>query len=119
MNEYIFYTCEGYTEPPLEGHIVENCQVLGRETGKTAAEAKRNLLHNRPWIEECGFDVEEIICKQLLTDENIADIQHIIEYLMKDEYKHYLEFERPEDHIYITLKRLNKILVHPVKRPKF
>ena len=46
MNEYIFYTCEGYTEPPAEGHVVENCQVLGRETGETAEEAMANCyLH--------------------------------------------------------------------------
>lgn len=85
MNEYIFYTCEGYTEPPAEGHVVENCQVLGRETGETAEEAKRNLLHNRPWIVECGVDAEEIICKQIVTEklhESIKKQVVINEYLV-------------------------------------
>jgi len=30
MNEYIFYTNEGYTESPIEDMAVENCQMLGR-----------------------------------------------------------------------------------------
>lgn len=29
MNEYIFYTDEGYTEGPNEDLPVENCQMLG------------------------------------------------------------------------------------------
>lgn len=108
MNEYIFYTCEGYTEPPAEGHVVENCQVLGRETGETAEEAKRNLLHNRPWIQESGFDIEEIICKQLLNDETKEDIRTIVQYLFVDEHRHFYESEEPSDHIYHTLLRLKE-----------
>lgn len=109
MNEYIFYTCEGYTEPPLEEHVVENCQVLGIENGMTAEEAKNNLLQRCSWIENCGFKVENIICKQILTKENVADIRRLVKYLMKDEYKHYQENGEPENHIYNTLVRLNKI----------
>ena len=44
MNEYIFYTTEGYTYPPKEDMEIENCQVLGRAYGETAKEAKVNLL---------------------------------------------------------------------------
>lgn len=69
MNEYIFYTAEGYTSPPNEGCDVENCQVLGRAKGKDAEEAKQNLLERNPWILECGFDINETIAKQLVTDD--------------------------------------------------
>ena len=62
MNEYIFYTTEGYTYPPKEDMEIENCQVLGRAYGETAKEAKVNLLQRCPWIQESGFDIEEIIC---------------------------------------------------------
>ena len=34
MNEYIFYTTEGFTYPPIEGKDVENCQVLTEENKK-------------------------------------------------------------------------------------
>lgn len=30
MNEYIFYTFEGYTYPPKEDKEGENCLVLGK-----------------------------------------------------------------------------------------
>ena len=30
MNEYLFYTFEGYTEGPNVDYQVENCQILGR-----------------------------------------------------------------------------------------
>lgn len=65
MNEYIF-TCEGYTEPPREGYLVENCQVLGIANGSTPETAKKNLLQECSWIEECGFDIEKIICRRIL-----------------------------------------------------
>jgi len=75
MNEYIFYTCEGYTEPPLEDKTVENCQVLGRATGKNAEDAKENLLKNNSWIVECGFDIEEAFSEQILSEEQKNSIE--------------------------------------------
>lgn len=68
MNEYIFYTAEGYTYPPKEGMEIYNCQVLGIAYGETATEAKENLLQEYSWIQECGFNSEEIICKQLVNE---------------------------------------------------
>ncbi|MBR0072383.1 MAG: hypothetical protein IJP95_00965 [Bacteroidales bacterium] len=47
MNKYIFYTCEGYTEPPLEYNEIENCQVLGRAIGKNIKEARKYLLKKK------------------------------------------------------------------------
>lgn len=110
MNEYIFYTCEGCTIPPKEGEDVENCQVLGYAHGQTVKEAKENLLKENQWIVKCGFDVDAFICKQLLTDENKQDICAVIDYLIKDEQKHFQEMGKPEKHIYRTLLRLAKVV---------
>lgn len=110
MNEYIFYTCVGYTEPPLKSKEVENCQVLGRAKGNTPKEAKELLIKNNPWIEECGFDIESIISKQLLSDENKKDISLVLDYLIEEEFRHYQELEEPEDHIYKILLRLKDMI---------
>ena len=106
MNEYIFYTCEGYTYPPKEDEEIENCQVLGRALGKNIEEAKNNLLKENPWIEESGFAVDEIVVEQILTDGNKQDIQTIVDYLWETERKHFQKSGKPEDHIYHALKRL-------------
>lgn len=85
MNEYIFYTAEGYTYPPLEDFDVNNCQLLGRAFGNNAEEAKNNLLKDNAWIETCGFDVKEIICKQLVTDEIKQDVKKLLQYMLDDD----------------------------------
>ena len=110
MNEYIFYTCEGYTYPPKENKEVENCQVIGRAWDNNEQQAKKNLIKTQPWIEECGFDSNEFICKQLLTEDNKGDIKIVVEYLLQDEYKHFQEEGEPENHIYRTLLRLKEII---------
>ena len=48
MNEYIFYTSEGYTKPPRQDKDVDNCQVLGRAFGDNEIIAKNNLLKDNP-----------------------------------------------------------------------
>ncbi len=68
MNEYIFYTCEGYTYPPREDKEAENCQVLGRAEGHNVEEAKKTLLKNNQWIEECRFNTSEIIGQQIVNE---------------------------------------------------
>lgn len=110
MNEYIFYTTEGATYPPIERKDVENCQVLGRAFGKNVQDAKMQLEKKCPWIKECGFDIEKAISKQVLTDENKRDINIVLKYLMKDEYTSYLESEEAEDHIYRVLLRLKDMI---------
>jgi hypothetical protein len=72
--------------------------------GETAKEAKVNLLQRCPWIQESGFDIEEIICKQLLNDETKEDIRTIVQYLFVNEHRP----EEPSDHIYHTLLRLKE-----------
>lgn len=64
MSEYIFYTTEGYTEDP-QGNRIENCQLIGVACGDDAKEAQGNLLTENPWIKECGYSIEKIICKEL------------------------------------------------------
>ena len=109
MNGYIFYTFEGYTESPT-GKECENIQLLGFEYGQDKKEAKKELIETRKWIEELDFDIEEIESKQLLTKENKNDIKTVIDYLWKDEEKHFEESGCPKNHIYNTLKQL-KMLV--------
>ena len=111
MNEYLFFTLEGATLPPIEGKEVENCQLLGRANGKTLKEAKSNLLKENPWIEECGFDCDCIIAEQILTEEHKKDIQTLVEYLYEDEKSHYIEWRYPKDHIFRVIKRLSKMIV--------
>lgn len=111
MNEYIFFTTEGTTYPPIEGKDVENCQLLGRAKGKTLKEAKSNLLKENPWIEEYGFDSGSIIVEQILTEEQKQDIQTLVEYLYEDEKRHYIECRYHKDHIFRVIKRLSKMIV--------
>lgn len=81
MNEYIFYTCEGYTYPPIEGKEVENCQVIGIAEGQNINEAELTLLDNNSWIVECGFDVGNLIGKQIVNETLQVEIQNSKEQL--------------------------------------
>lgn len=36
------------------------------------------------------------------------NIKEVVEYLWKDEKKHYQESEKPKDHIFLTLKAIKK-----------
>lgn len=65
MNEYIFYTPEGYTIAPNENIEVENCQLLGIDLGKDENEAKTNLLKHNPWITEAGFNPAKFFNRRL------------------------------------------------------
>ena len=125
MNEYVFYTFEGYTESPT-GKECENIQLLGFEYGRNKKSAKKKLVETREWIEELDFDVEEIESKQLLTDENKNDIKTVIEYLWNNEQKHFEEEINKEididetesieleklcpNHIFTVLKRLKELV---------
>ena len=69
MTKYIFYTTEGFTQAP-DGNDIENCQLLGRAYGKDKHDALSNLLKEKPWIKESGFEPCEIICKELVSTSN-------------------------------------------------
>lgn len=104
MNEYIFFTTEGTTYPPMEGRDVDNCQILGRANGRTLEEAKNSLLKENPWIEECGFDSNSIIAEQILTKEQRKDIQTLVEHLYREELQ-----ECTKEQILKTIERLKAI----------
>ncbi|MBQ9666229.1 MAG: hypothetical protein IJV33_07145 [Bacteroidaceae bacterium] len=65
MNEYIFYTPEGFTTAPNEDVEVENCQVLGCAYGDSEANAQVNLMKDNPWIAKACFDPSRFIVRQL------------------------------------------------------
>ena len=65
MNEFFFYTAEGHTQPPRCDKEVDNSQILGRAFGENEIMAKKNLLKDNPWIEDCGFDPKKIRVAQL------------------------------------------------------
>lgn len=110
MNEYVFYTTEGLTLPPNEDEDVDNCQVLGFVEAMSSSEAKRLLLKNNPWIVKAGFSMGKIMVRQVLTNEQIKDIQAIVDYNWADEEKHYEECgEDVEEHIFEVLKRLKQM----------
>lgn len=109
MNEYVFYTYEGYTESPSNKEC-ENMQIIGFESGNDNLYAKRKLVETRSWIKELNFDVNKIESKQLLTEDNKKAIKTIVEYLWKDEKKLFEESGYPKNHIFNTLKEL-KLLV--------
>lgn len=103
MNEYIFYTPEGYTIPPIEGKEAENCQVLGQANGRTQKEAKEFLIKDNPWIKECGFDIHKMICKQIVSDKQMKQINKEIEFLINlldkrqlEEYIQWLDTMKPQ-----------------------
>ncbi|MBQ0081693.1 MAG: hypothetical protein KBT41_00200 [bacterium] len=64
MEEFIFYTTEGFTYDP-EGNDVENCQLLGIAYGEDKADALDNLLKKNPFILEHGFDPCRFISRKL------------------------------------------------------
>lgn len=72
MKTFIFYSLEGYTESPTHDEV-ENCQLLGEASGRTAKEALDHLVEKNGWIKECGFRLNEgqIIARELANTERI------------------------------------------------
>lgn len=67
MRQFIFYTCQGFTEGPNEEEV-DNCQLLGHAEGESAEKAFENLLKENPWITAKGFHLGlgNIIGQELL-----------------------------------------------------
>ena len=61
----MFYTFEGFTKSPA-GHEVENCQLLGRENGADVYQAREKFIVKNSWIEEYGFNIDNIIAVQVV-----------------------------------------------------
>lgn len=110
MKEYIFYTQEGTTYPPQIDKEIDNCQILGVVCGENAENARKRLEEQSPWIKDCGFDINEAVSKQILTDNIKKEINKLIDYLIEDEYRNYKELGEPKEHIYNTLLRLKALV---------
>lgn len=66
MKQYIFITTEGYTFSPNSENYepdVENCQVIGFESGINPNEAFNRLRINCANLKDIGFS--EIICYEI------------------------------------------------------
>lgn len=79
MNEYLFYTDEGFTIAPNENEV-ENCQVLGRAKGNNEMEAREKLAKDSPWIKKYGFSIDDAMFVKIASEDNERDSE-IIEYL--------------------------------------
>ena len=110
MKEYLFYTTEGYTEGPYPDYPMENCQVLGRVSGNNPEEALNKLIEGNNWICQAGFSEEAILFVQIVTPGMKHDVKEVIQYLWKDEEKHFAENGKPSDHIFKSLQSLKKSL---------
>lgn len=109
MPEYIFYTSEGYTISPNNNEL-DSLQILGFEKGNNFEEAKQNLINNNPWIIDSGFNLDEIKSKIIIDEKSNKLISEIIDYLYKDEEKHFEESDKPEDHIFLKIKDLKNFI---------
>ncbi len=106
MIEYIVYTSEGCTLGPKNSVEIENCQVLGFIDGNAEDDAIRKLFEQNEWIEKSGFSIDKALARPLLTSSIKEDIREVIDYLLKDESRHFEENNRTEGHIFQRLKRL-------------
>lgn len=109
MNEYIFYTDEGYTEGPNEDLPVENCQMLDCVMANNIQDARTALLKENSWIEECGFDMNNAYVKQILTGNQKNNILSLVDYLWDDEKRDYEESGMKDSHIFNVLRRLRQL----------
>jgi hypothetical protein len=109
MGRFIFYTDEGYTISPNDTEL-ESLQILGFEKAKNLNEGKQILLENNPWINESGFKIETIKSDLILDKNSLNDIKSLIDYLYENEKKKYEESNEPEDHIFLKLERLKKLV---------
>lgn len=122
MNEYMFYTFEGFTQSPNKTDC-ENLQILGFEKAENLEVAKEHLLVNNDWISRYGFDTEKILSKKILTEESLASIKTVVDYLWEDEEKDYEEYlasgGNVGNHIFKHLKKLKIIAEENRKTSEF
>ena len=122
MNEYMFYTFEGFTQSPDKNNC-ENLQILGFEKAENLEIAKKCLLANNDWISKHGFDTEKILSKKILTEESLASIKTVVDYLWKDEEKDYEEClvsgKNVDNHILKHLRKLKLLTEENNKTHEF
>ena len=108
MNEYIFHTSEGSTLSPTNNTDVENCQVLGCAFGITEEDARTALLDENPWIDECGFCMDKVFCKQILTDDIKRDILKVVLFIKNNSHLLPKGQRLYNEQVILTLKRLSE-----------
>lgn len=122
MNEYMFYTFEGFTQSPNKTDC-ENLQILGFEKAENLEIAKKCLLANNDWISKHGFDKKKILSKRILTEESLASIKTVVDYLWKDEEKDYEEClvsgKNVDNHILKHLRKLKLLTEENNKTHEF
>ena len=122
MNEYMFYTFEGFTQSPNKTDC-ENLQILGFEKAENLEVAKEHLLVNNDWISRYGFDTEKILSKKILTEESLASIKTVVDYLWEDEEKDYEEYlasgGNVDNHILKHLRKLKLLTEENNKTHEF
>lgn len=122
MNEYMFYTFEGFTQSPDKNNC-DNLQILGFEKAENLEIAKKCLLANNDWISKHGFDTEKILSKKILTEESLASIKTVVDYLWKDEEKDYEEClvsgKNVDNHILKHLRKLKLLTEENNKTHEF
>ncbi|WP_296015077.1 hypothetical protein [uncultured Treponema sp.] len=122
MNEYMFYTLEGFTQSPNKTDC-ENLQILGFEKAENLEAAKEHLLVNNDWIFKYGFDAEKILSKKILTEESLASIKTVVDYLWEDEEKDYEECFASDgnidNHIFKHLRKLKLLTEENRKTSEF
>ena len=109
MNKYFFFTYEGDNGSSIDKRS-ENIPFLGIEKGVNLFEAKQKLISKNKWIKNGDFDENSIKSKQLLSEDNKNDIKTVVSYLWEDEKKHFEENDCPDNHIFITLKKLKELI---------
>jgi len=109
MARYIFYTDQGLTIAP-NGEDVENFQIIGFEEGISEVDAFGNLLKNNDWIIEMKFSTDNIKCKLVFETNFSSKVHKVLDYLWKDEERHYEENNDDEkfveNHIFKTLEEI-------------
>lgn len=122
MNEYMFYTFEGFTQSPNKTDC-ENLQILGFEKAENLEAAKEHLLANNDWISKHGFDTEKILSKKILTEESLASIKTVVDYIWEDEEKDYEEClvsgKNVDNHILKHLRKLKLLTEENNKTHEF
>lgn len=122
MNEYMFYTFEGFTQSPNKTDC-ENLQILGFEKAENLEAAKEHLLANNDWISKHGFNTEKILSKKILTEESLASIKTVVDYIWEDEEKDYEEClvsgKNVDNHILKHLRKLKLLTEENNKTHEF
>lgn len=94
--------------------VTENLQRVFELKANSEGEAIQ-IINEKYKNEDIVLDYSDCISKEIsLYDDNAPDknalIEQVIAYFWEDEKKHFNELDNPDNHIYLALKALNKII---------